>query len=492
MSLAWAKKNSPVGDMKFRVLHRNPELYTKDQSGQRKLPFRAYDSQLHPFARAIEHQRALTAAKIDKIFAKPFVHQFGGHIDSVKSLARCNQSSFDFFTGSCDGEIRFWNCAQKVCWRSIVGAHDGIIEGLCVAADDKYVFSCARDRKIKQWPVQKYYDILSQDETAVEDTGNLIAEHEQNVRDALNKSETPIQTFNAPSALTCVDHRLELGHLVVTGERIWIWDQNRTSPLQEYEWGTDNFYSAKWSPSETHLFLATANDNSVSLFDTRNNEGIQRVHLEMRSNAACWNPQKPFNFTVANEDSNLYTFDIRKMNKAFRIHNGFVNAALDIDYSPTGQHIVAGSFDQTVRIWEENESRSTNIYHTKRMQIVLATKFSGDGKYVYSGSADMNVRIWKTNASEVLGPVSRRERVKLQERHALKQKHKHMPEVKRIMNHHHVPKYIKSQTEKRILMTRAESRKEKNRRARNEKLAEQKPLKESMVRSVEFNQDSSG
>lgn len=33
----------------------------------------------------------------------------------------------------------------------------------------------------------------------------------------------------------------------------------------------------------------------------------------MRSNAVAWNPQEPMNFVLANEDTNLYTFDLRSL-----------------------------------------------------------------------------------------------------------------------------------------------------------------------------------
>lgn len=40
-----------------------------------------------------------------------------------------------------------------------------------------------------------------------------------------------------------------------------------------------------------------------------------QVVLQMRSNAVAWNPQEPMNFVCANEDTNLYTFDLRNLNQ---------------------------------------------------------------------------------------------------------------------------------------------------------------------------------
>ena len=34
----------------------------------------------------------------------------------------------------------------------------------------------------------------------------------------------------------------------------------------------------------------------------------------------AWNPMEAFNFTVANEDCNLYTYDMRKLSIASCVH----------------------------------------------------------------------------------------------------------------------------------------------------------------------------
>jgi WD repeat and SOF domain-containing protein 1 len=58
---------------------------------------------MHPFARARERTRALNAAKIDRIFAKPFVDALEGHTDAVECLARKPGSLTTVASGSWDG-----------------------------------------------------------------------------------------------------------------------------------------------------------------------------------------------------------------------------------------------------------------------------------------------------------------------------------------------------------------------------------------------------
>lgn len=121
--------------------------------------------------------------------------------------------------------------------------------------------------------------------------------------------------------------------------------------------------------------------------------------LLKRSNRVSWNPIEPFNFVVANEDCNLYSFDMRRLESAAVVHKDFTNvrvrirtaaacsmsdcpallccesrvpfppfgcvrltgcrarsgapgieqAVMDVDFSPTGREFVAGSYDRTVR-----------------------------------------------------------------------------------------------------------------------------------------------
>lgn len=42
--------------------------------------------------------------------------------------------------------------------------------------------------------------------------------------------------------------------------------------------------------------------------------------LQTKNNAVAWNPMEAFNFTVANEDCNLYTYDMRKLSVASCVH----------------------------------------------------------------------------------------------------------------------------------------------------------------------------
>jgi len=69
------------------------------------------NSQLHPLQKAREYKRALNAAKMEKIFAKPFIKALDRHTDSIQCMARSNEDLTTILTGSCNGEIILWNLA---------------------------------------------------------------------------------------------------------------------------------------------------------------------------------------------------------------------------------------------------------------------------------------------------------------------------------------------------------------------------------------------
>lgn len=54
--------------------------------------------------------------------------------------------------------------------------------------------------------------------------------------------------------------------------------------------------------------------------------------VQMKSNCLAWNPMEAYNFTIANEDHNLYTFDTRKMAMARNVHMDHVSAVYALPY----------------------------------------------------------------------------------------------------------------------------------------------------------------
>lgn len=417
--------------MKVKVLARNPDDYIRGSTKEIHRVPRNLDPDLHPFEAAREYTRALNSAKLERVFAKPFLASLDGHSDGVNCLIRSPQHISSVVSGACNGEIKFWHLQSKVCLKTVI-AHSGFVRGLSFNPSGNSLLSVGDDKLIKLWDVND-----------------------------VDKKE-PLNTIVHKDILAGIDHHWKEDTYATCGDSVEIWNGLRSTPLRKFEWGVDTVHSVKFNPIETHILGATASDRSIILYDMREANPLRKVIMKMRSNTIAWNPVEAYNFSVANEDSNAYTFDMRRLDAPVNVHIDHVAAVLDINYSPTGQEFVTGSFDKTIRIFSRDRSKSREVYHTSRMQRVFCVTFSGDSTYVLSGSDETNIRLWKTNASERLGPTNPRQRTQMKYNQKLKEEFQHHPEVKRILKHRHVPKGVYKAAKEKKVMLDSIKRKEEN------------------------------
>ena len=425
--------------MKVKAINRSEEGHTRERAQDVRKMQRNLDPSLHPFEKAVEYTRALNAAKLDRIFAKPFLASLS-HDDGITCLARNPKRLNCLLSGSADGEIRLWDVPARRCLRRLLG-HTGAVKGISITPDGESAVSASTDCTIKLWKVPfAPFD------------GGPIQEDSQ-----------PILEFSGRNAFHGIDHHWQRSQFVSAGAAVDLWDHNRSDPISTFSWGSDTVTSVRFNPAEPDLFATTGSDRGVALYDLRSSTPIRKIVMQTKANALAWNPMEALNFTVASDDSCLYTYDMRKLTTASCVHKDFVSAVMDVDYSPTGRDFVAGSYDRSIRIFKFNGGHSREVYHTKRMQRVFAVRFSGDASYVFSGSDDMNVRVWKAEASEALGQPLPRERSKRMYNKALIERHKHLPEIKRIVRHRHLPSSLYKATKLRKTMEDSQRRKLKNR-----------------------------
>lgn len=418
--------------MKVKVLKRKPEDFLRETKHDIHKVHRNYSQAEHPFEAEREYQRALNSVKLDKVFAKPFLGSLDGHRDGISCVAKHPGTISNIASAAADGEIRLWELSTRKCTSTWQG-HERVIRGLTYTPAGDRILSCADDKTIKTW-------------------------------DTVNISSTPVDTVVCKNMVTGISHARSGDQFATCGENAQLWATGRSVPLRTFQWGVDSVHYVRFNPVETNLLAAAASDNSVMLYDTRDVGSVRKVVMTLRSNALAWNPMEAMVFTTASEDYNLYSFDVRRLDRPINVHMDHVDAVVDVDYSPTGKEVVSGSYDKTIRIFKVAEGKSREVYHTKRMQRLTNVLWSNDDRYIVSGSDEMNLRLWKARRSEKLGILKDRERVSLQYAEKLKQKYGQHPQVARIARHRQVPKHIKNAQLEHRKIRESKGRKEANRR----------------------------
>ncbi|KAG5226330.1 hypothetical protein OIU77_002112 [Salix suchowensis] len=430
--------------MKVKVISRSTDEFTRERSQDLQRVFHNFDPNLRTQEKAVEYQRALNAAKLDKIFARPFIGAMDGHIDAISSMAKNPNYLKGIFSASMDGDIRLWDIANRRTVCRFPG-HQGAVRGLTASTDGSTLVSCGTDCTVRLWNVP-VATIMESD----------------NLSDC---SSEPRAVYMGENAFWAVDHQWNGDLFATAGAQVDIWNHNRSQPVNSFKWGTDSVISVRFNPGEPNLLVTSASDRSIILYDLRVSSPARKLIMRTKTNSISWNPMEPMNFTAANEDCNCYSYDARKLDEAKCVHKDHVSAVMDIDFSPTGREFVTGSYDRTVRIFQYNGGHSREIYHTKRMQRVFCVKFSCDASYVISGSDDTNLRLWKAKASEQLGVLLPREQKRHEYNEALKNRYKHLPEVKRIVRHRHLPRPIYKAGVLRRVMIESERKKDQRRKA---------------------------
>lgn len=364
-----------------------------------------------------------------------------------------------FASGSGDGVVKVWDLTtQDEIWQAKV--HENIVKGMCWTHDKK-LLSCGGVDKL----------------IALHDPYNTTS------------GSRPLQTFQGKSAFTSLSHHQTSSAFAASTSSgtVSIYDLGRPTslPIQTLAWPTsvDTVTSVAFNPSETSLLASTATDRAIQLYDLRTSSPLRKIILSHASNSISWNPMEPFNFAVANEDHNIYLFDARNFGaptatasnqqrqppRALQVLKDHVAAVMSVDFSPTGEELVSGSYDRTVRLWSRSTGHSRDIYHTKRMQRVFCATYTPDSAYVLSGSDDGNIRLWRAHASARQGVVSARQRQSLEYGEALRKRYGHMPEIRRIARHRHVPRAVKKAGEIKREEVAGIKRKDENRRKHEKK-----------------------
>uniref|UniRef100_A0A2P2LPI6 Uncharacterized protein n=1 Tax=Rhizophora mucronata TaxID=61149 RepID=A0A2P2LPI6_RHIMU len=242
--------------MKVKVISRSTDEFTRERSQDLQRVFRNFDPNLRTQEKAIEYVRAVNAAKLEKIFARPFIGAMDGHIDAVSCMAKNPNYLKGIFSGSMDGDIRLWDIASRKTVCQFPG-HQGAVRGLTASTDGHTLVSCGTDCTVRLWDVPV--------DTAMESD------------DSFDKLAEPRAVYIGKNAFWAVDHQWDGDLFATVGAQVDIWNHNRSQPVNNFAWGTDTVISVRFNPGEANILATSGSDRSIALYDLRLTTPIRKI-----------------------------------------------------------------------------------------------------------------------------------------------------------------------------------------------------------------------
>ena len=291
-----------------------------------------------------------------------------GHTDFVKSVSLQSDCS-RIVSGSLDGTIRVWDAetGEEVV-KAFKLASNASIHSVSFSPDGKHVVSGSSDSRVGVLAV----------------SGDVIIEH--------------LRLEGHSEAVTCVAFSPD-GKYIASGSldrtvRIWgvMTGKEISEAIKRHLFGV---FSVCFTPSGNHIASRTWRE--IHIWDARTEQRIWKRYVD---GLTC--------FSLSPDGGHIAGFGGAKLllwnwkvdgvmkadgvKKYFVGHDNVVNAVKSVAFSPDGCHVVSGSEDGTVRIWNIKTGKEVVEPLKGHTASVLSVYFSRSR--IISGSEDNTIRVW--------------------------------------------------------------------------------------------------
>ncbi|TFY83239.1 hypothetical protein EWM64_g775 [Hericium alpestre] len=286
-----------------------------------------------------QHQqgtRALNAAKMERMFAKPFVAALEGHVDAVEVLKRRPESVTDVVSGSWDGDIILHNLARRTHVARVTGAHKGKVSGLCFA-DEHRVLSCGVDRNVKMWDMRPASEL---DESMIAGPSEHLI---------VLKERARLQPYISHFYGVCSD-------------RTFILYDIRTGKAERRVVMQMRANSLSWSPTFPTSILLGSEDHNLYTFDIRSLSTPTQIYkAHVAAVMSCdWSPTGT-EFVSGGWDRTVRIWKEGQGTHPEVYHTKRMQRVLSTAFSADARFVLSGSDDGNVRVWKANASEKLGI-----------------------------------------------------------------------------------------------------------------------------------
>ena len=82
---------------------------------------------------------------------------------------------------------------------------------------------------------------------------------------------------------------------------------------------------------------------------------------------------------------------------------GHTDQVMSVSFSSDGRHIVSGSSDKTIQLWDAQTDGQVGNHLQGHTSSVLSVAFSPDGRHIVSGSSDKTIQLWDAQTGGQVG-----------------------------------------------------------------------------------------
>lgn len=135
-----------------------------------------------------------------------------------------------------------------------------------------------------------------------------------------------------------------------------LWDVTSTankSPSQTFDVHTDIVNDCKWHEFQSSLFGTVSEDNTLIIHDTNSDRAIQKLSVSSAFNTLAFSKRSENLLAAAGTDSNVYLYDLRRLQKPLHSMAGHEDSVTSLEFSPHQDGLLTSSgSDRRIIMWD--------------------------------------------------------------------------------------------------------------------------------------------